>query len=141
MAKALGIGGVFFKSVDPQKLTAWYAQYLGLSIDDFGGVRFLPESLPIGAATVWCPFHASTEYFRPSLKELMLNFIVDDLEAALLQVQQGGARLIGGIESYDYGRFGWFVDPEGNKIELWQPKRVDAVHTPEIASGAPDKRI
>ncbi len=124
MAKAIGIGGVFFKSADPQKLTSWYATHLGLKIDDFGGVRFDPATLPSGAYAVWCPFATATEYFLPSQKEFMPNLIVDDVDAALRQVAAGGARLIGNAESYDYGRFGWFMDPDGNKIELWQPTPI-----------------
>ncbi len=121
MAKALGIGGVFFKSTDPKKLADRYAQHLGMRIEDFGGVRFDAGMLPQQAYAVWCPFNSTTEYFQPSPKEFMLNLMVDDLDAALKQVAAGGAQVVGKIEECDYGKFGWFIDPEGNKIELWQP--------------------
>jgi predicted enzyme related to lactoylglutathione lyase len=120
-ARILGIGGVFFKSPDPQRLTDWYAANLGLQIDDFGGVRFDSRMLPHDSRTVWCPFKPGTEYFNPSTRDFMLNFVVDDVDAALRQIAAGGAKVIGNVEQYDYGRFGWFVDPDGNKIELWQP--------------------
>jgi len=120
MAKVLGVGGVFFKSPDPQRLTEWYAKHLGLALDDFGGVRFDPRALPADARTVWCSFKATTEYFEPSTKEYMLNFVVDGVDAAIRQVAEGGGNVIGVVEQYDNGRFGWFVDPNGNKIELWQ---------------------
>lgn len=120
MAKVLGMGGVFFKSADPQKLAAWYSTHLGMQVEEFGGVRFDAATLPRGIHVAWAPFDAQTEYFRPSSKEFMLNLIVDDLDAALKQVATGGARIVGGIENDDYGRFGWFVDMDGNKVELWQ---------------------
>jgi predicted enzyme related to lactoylglutathione lyase len=122
MAKVLGIGGVFFKSTDPDKLTQWYAEHLGLKVEKYGGVRFDPEQMPKGGTTLWNPFKAETEHFQPSAKDFMFNFIVDDVDAALSQAAAGGAQLVGTPESYDYGRFGWFIDPDGNKIELWQPK-------------------
>jgi predicted enzyme related to lactoylglutathione lyase len=121
VARALGIGGVFFKSDDPQRLTEWYATHLGMQIEDFGGVRFDPHALPVETHTVWSPFKATTEYFRPSTREFMLNLVVDDVDMALLQVAAGGGKVVGNVEQYDYARFGWFIDPDGNKIELWQP--------------------
>lgn len=121
MARILGLGGVFFRSDDPQRLTEWYATHLGLQIDDFGGVRFDPRTLPADAHTVWSPFKSTTEYFNPSTRQFMLNFVVDDVDAALRQVAAGGGKVVGNVEEYDYGRFGWFVDPDGNKIELLQP--------------------
>lgn len=121
MAKAIGIGGVFFKCQDQEKLAAWYRERLGFSISDFGGAHFEFEHLPSYAFCVWGPFKSNTEYFDPSRKEYMVNLIVDDLDEALSQVEEGGAEIVGEIEEYDYGRFGWFIDPEGTKIELWQP--------------------
>ncbi len=122
MAKVLGIGGVFFKSADPAKLSEWYAQHLGMTPARYGGVKFTSDMLPPGASTTWKPFKASTDYFAPSTKEFMLNLIVDDVAAVLEQVKAGGAQVIGEIADYDFGRFGHFVDPDGNKVELWQPK-------------------
>jgi predicted enzyme related to lactoylglutathione lyase len=121
MAKALGIGGVFFRSDDPQRLSEWYAAHLGMRIDDFGGVRFDPRALPAEASTAWSPFKATTEYFEPSTRDFMLNLVVDDVDAALRQVAAAGGKVLGNVEQYNCERFGWFVDPDGNKIELWQP--------------------
>ena len=121
MAKALGVGGVFFKSKDPEKLGEWYAEWLGVPVESPYGATFKPADMPPGAITNWTPFKASTEYFAPSEKPFMFNLVVDDLEGALAQVQEGGAKIAGEIEEFEYGRFGWFIDPEGNKVELWQP--------------------
>ncbi len=121
MARAIGIGGVFFKCDNRKGLGAWYAEHLGLEIDDLGSVGFDVSELPGTAFCVWGPFGESTTYFDPSEKPFMVNLIVDDLDGALAQVKQGGAEIVGEIEEYDFGRFGWFVDPEGTKIELWQP--------------------
>jgi len=122
MAKAFGLGGVFFKSADPKKLCEWYAQHLGFTVDNWGGVQFQPAAMPPGGCTVWTPFKQSTDHFSPSTKDFMLNFVVDDVAGVLDQVRAGGATVIGEIQDYDYGRFGHFMDPEGNKVELWQPK-------------------
>ena len=74
-----------------------------------------------GAFTLWSPFPAATDYFEPSQDAFMVNFIVDDLDAMLDKARAGGARVMDKIEEYDYGRFGWFIDPDGHKVELWQP--------------------
>ncbi len=122
MAKVLGVGGVFFKSKDPEKLAKWYEEWLGIEIDpSYSGSNFSPENMPAKSYTVWSPFQADTAYFEPSDNPYMINFIVDDLYGALDQVQQGGAALAGEPEEHEYGHFGWFIDPEGNKIELWKP--------------------
>jgi predicted enzyme related to lactoylglutathione lyase len=123
MAKALGIGGVFFKSKDPQALGRWYADALGVPIDpSYGGATFQPAAMPEKGATTWAPFKHDTDYFAPSDQAYMINLVVDDLDGALAQVEKAGATLVGDPEDYDYGRFGWFLDPEGNKVELWEPK-------------------
>lgn len=121
MAKALGIGGVFFKCRDRHRLSQWYARHLGLAINEEGGVEFSRLEIPPGAFSVWGPFDENSHYFDPSKKPFMINLIVDDLVRALEQVEAGGAEIVGEIEDYAYGSFGWFIDPEGNKIELWQP--------------------
>ena len=121
MARVLGVGGIFFKSRDPVALGAWYAKHLRLPVTPPQGASFHPERMPPGGVTIWAPFAADTDYFRPSTREFMINLVVDDLEQALHQVETGGATLVGTIEEYDYGRFGWFLDPDGNKVELWQP--------------------
>jgi predicted enzyme related to lactoylglutathione lyase len=124
MAKVLGVGGIFFKSPDPQKLNQWYAQWLGMSIETESGMLFVPfkpNAMPTNGYTVWSAFNATTCYFAPSDKEFMFNLVVDNLEEALRQVTAGGAEEVGDIEKSEYGRFGWFMDPDGNKVELWQP--------------------
>ena len=121
MAKVLGVGGIFFKAQDPKGLSAWYVEWLGFELDYNNSVSFKPDAMPSGGATVWGPFRADTDYFDPSDKPFMFNLVVDDLEGALAQVKEGGATIVGEIERYDYGSFGWFIDPEGNKVELWMP--------------------
>lgn len=122
MAKALGIGGVFFKSADPAALAAWYKEWLRIELDQsFNGCCFYPGQLPDKSYSVWSPFDSNTDYFNPSDQSFMINLIVDDLPEALAQVVEGGASLVGEPEKSQFGRFGWFLDPDGNKVELWQP--------------------
>lgn len=122
MAKVIGIGGIFFKSKDPKKLGEWYKTWLNIEIDpSFGGATFKTTSQPKDTYTVWSPFKESTTYFEPSDQHYMINLIVDDLDGALEQVEKGGGKLVGVPDDIDYGKFGWFMDPEGNKVELWQP--------------------
>ena len=122
MAKALGVGGIFFKSPDPKRLYEWYAKWLGMKTEEWG-LAFYPKDYPANSQTVWSAFDASTTYFDPSKTGFMFNLIVDDLEGALDQVKQGGAEVIGNIEKMEYGSFGWFMDPDGNKVELWEPSK------------------
>jgi len=124
MAKVLGIGGIFFKSPDPQKLCQWYAQWLGFNIaseSEPSFVPFSPGNMPANGYTVWSAFNSTTCYFSPSDKDFMFNLVVDNLDEALEQVRAGGAQEVGDIQKNEYGRFGWFLDPDGNKVELWQP--------------------
>lgn len=124
MARVLGVGGVFFKSPRPVELASWYQRWLGFEFDMPTAALFSPSTLPPEGYTVWSAFPADTEYFEPSEQDFMINLIVDDLDEALAQVEEGGAERVGGIQEEDYGRFGWFIDPDGNKIELWEPKRT-----------------
>jgi predicted enzyme related to lactoylglutathione lyase len=121
MARALGVGGIFFKSPDPKALAAWYQRWLGVDVEH-GSVMFKPAAMPAAGATIWSPFAASTKYFEPATREFMINLVVDDLDGALAQVKEGGATIVGDVQEEDYGRFGWFLDPDRNKVELWQPK-------------------
>jgi predicted enzyme related to lactoylglutathione lyase len=121
MAKVLGVGGVFFKSPDPEKLYQWYERWLGFKAEPQSGIGFQPQNMPKGSSIVWSAFNSSTAYFAPSTKEFMFNLVVDDLRGALAQVGEGGAQLIGEVEESDYGKFGWFMDPDDNKVELWEP--------------------
>ena len=116
----LGVGGAFFRARDPRGLGDWYGRWLGLPVSHPHGASLPSDLMPAGAFTVWAPFPEDTEYFDPGGRQFMFNFVVRDLEEALRRVREGGAEVVGAIEEYDYGRFGWFVDPEGNKVELWQ---------------------
>jgi predicted enzyme related to lactoylglutathione lyase len=122
MAKVLGVGGIFFKANEPQKLAQWYAEHLGLTIETtFNGAVFKHSNSPENGATVWSPFAKDTQYFAPSHQDFMFNFIVDDVSQALEQVVAGEGTSLGVSEEEGLGVFGWFIDPEGNKVELWQP--------------------
>lgn len=123
MAKVLGLGGVFFKAKDPRKLSAWYARWLGLDVKDWGGVVFSAKGLPASAYAVWSPFEARTRYFSPSKKPFMVNLMVDDLDAMLKRLARSGVDVMPKREESEFGRFGWFVDPDGNKVELWERSR------------------
>lgn len=123
MGKVVGIGGVFFKTRDQKALAQWYQDTLGFDIEpSYGGASFLQSNAPDNACTVWGPFKESTDYFEPSKKEFMLNLIVDDIEECLKQVKEAGAELVGDPCEDELGLFACFMDPEGNKIELWQVK-------------------
>ena len=120
MAKVLGVGGVFFKSPDPKKLYDWYAKWLGMEFEEWG-IAYFPKDTPLNSQTVWSAFDSTTRYFDPSEKGFMFNLIVDNLEESLKQVKEGGAQIIGDVEKLEYGSFGWFMDPQGNRVELWEP--------------------
>ena len=122
MGNVLGIGGIFFKCRDRDSLAAWYEQHLGMKVNEMCGIEFKFSGMPASGYCVWGPFKGETEYFKPSKKEFMLNLIVDDVDSLLQRAVAGGASKVGEIEEYEFGRFGWFLDPEDNKIELWQPK-------------------
>jgi len=122
--KALGVGGVFFRSRDPEQLGGWYREHLGLGIESWGdtnGTSFSPADMPENSFTVWGAFASGTSYFGDSGQSYMINLVVDDLDAALANVAAGGAEVIPEKEEHDFGRFGWFVDPDGNRVELWEP--------------------
>ena len=125
MAKVLGVGGVFFKANDSKKLADWYQKTLNIEIGEYGAV-FKPETIPPTGYTAFGIFKAETKYFdvpdKTQQQPYLINFMVDDLFAMLIKIEKNGGKLIGKPEEYDYGKFGWFADPEGNKIELWQPQ-------------------
>lgn len=125
MKRAIGIGGIFFKSEKPDELRDWYKQHLGINIEQFGGSVFqwqkLAEEKP-EAYTVWSPFDAKTDYMNPSKNEFMVNFVVDDLDALLTALKDEGVELVGDpMNDANFGKFGWVMDPEGRKVELWEP--------------------
>lgn len=124
MERVTGIGGIFFKARDPKALAAWYAQHLGVEVLDWGGAVFRWGEGTDAAAgsTVWSPFAADTKYFAPSEASFMLNYRVRDLDAMLAQLRAAGAQVDEKTMDDDaLGRFGWAMDPEGNRFELWQP--------------------
>ncbi len=126
--KVLGVGGIFFRSKDPAGLGSWYQEHLGFQVEEWGdtrGTSFTPSEMPPASFTVWSAFAAGTEYFGPSGQAYMINLVVDDLDAALENVAAGGAQVLEEREDHDFGRFGWFVDPDGNRVELWQPPEAD----------------
>ena len=116
-----GLGGFFFKSENPKEIRNWYNKHLGIPTDDYGCTFWWKDKNGNDCSTQWSPFEANTNYFQPSEKQFMMNFRVDNLETLLETLKQEGVTIIGNIETYDYGKFGWIVDPEGNKIELWEP--------------------
>lgn len=119
MAKAVGVGGVFLKASNPEKLSAWYAEHLGIPIQDGGSMAFDgPDSLGM---TVFAHFPESTKYFGEGSQQAMLNFRVDDLDALLTQLAAANVRIDSDRQDHPYGRFAWIWDPEGNRVELWEP--------------------
>jgi predicted enzyme related to lactoylglutathione lyase len=123
MAKVIGLGGIFFKSRDPAALRAWYAKHLGIDMSDYGASFAEDVSRP--GATLWAPFGMDTGYFAPSTKDFMLNFRVDDLDGLLAKLRAGGVEVAAEVHEDDNGRFGWIMDPEGTRIELWQPPSAE----------------
>jgi predicted enzyme related to lactoylglutathione lyase len=121
MERVTGIGGVFFKARDPRALAAWYRQHLGIPIDANQTYGML-ASAAAGEPTVWSAFPETTQYFEPSSAPFMINYRVRDLDAMLNQLRAAGVTVDDKVEDYDYGRFGWAIDPEGNRFELWEPR-------------------
>lgn len=126
MSHITGIGGIFFKANDPDKLGEWYQKHLGLKLEDFGGVTFRENQTPAGgpkreAYTLWSPFPADTDYFAPSEKPFMINFRVANLDALLAKLRSEGVQVDEQAEKSEFGYFGWIMDPEGNRVELWEP--------------------
>ena len=124
MAKILGLGGLFFKSADPAALVEWYGRVLGISFEDWGGVVFPPAADHPGALTVFSPFKSDSDYFAPSDKDFMFNLMVDDLDGMLARCAEHKVEPIGPLVDEFNGRFAHIIDPEGTKIELWEPKAV-----------------
>jgi predicted enzyme related to lactoylglutathione lyase len=128
MAKITGIGGVFFKSTgDASALAAWYQQHLGLQLEPFGGaiLRWPDDQAEDRGLTVWSVAKRDSKWFSPSAAPFMINYRVDDLNALLEQLRAGGVEIVGGPESHENGKFAWIMDPDGNKVELWEPMLWD----------------
>ncbi len=127
MPKVIGLGGLFFKSVDTDAMREWYGRVLGLQFVDWGGLVFLPETAAAhpGAGTVFSPFAADTDYFAPSTHEFMFNLMVDDLDGVLARCAEHDVEPIKVMRDEFNGHFAHIIDPEGRKIELWQPKPME----------------
>ena len=123
MARVTGIGGVFLKAKDPKALAAWYAQHMNLNLSDYGGITFLwSDEVPAGTGkTAWSLFPADTKYFGPGGQTAMVNYRVDDLDGLLAKMKASGVTIDPKPDDSEYGQFAWIVDPEGNRVELWQP--------------------
>ncbi|HPE56159.1 MAG TPA: VOC family protein [Bacteroidales bacterium] len=121
--KVTGLGGVFFKSNDPEALKKWYEEHLGLPCDQYGHLfTWRKDDSPEQKGyTQFSVFNSDSEYLKPSEKPYMLNFIVDDVKLMVERLQKSGMQVIGEITEYEYGKFAWVMDPDGNKIELWEP--------------------
>jgi predicted enzyme related to lactoylglutathione lyase len=124
MKRVKGLGGVFFKCQDPEKMKEWYKKHLDIESGQYGGQfewRKAESDDGFPGYTAWGPFSADTQYFAPSEKPFMFNYRVDDLEALLKVLREEGVQVLDGMEDLEYGKFAWIMDPEGNKIELWEP--------------------
>ena len=119
--RVTGIGGLFFKTKDPNAIKEWYKNHLGLNTDQYGCTFWWKDEHGKKCSTQWSPFKEDTQYFEPSKKEFMMNFRVENLRELLKILKKEGVTIVGEIEEHDYGKFGWILDPEGNKIELWEP--------------------
>ena len=119
--RVTGLGGFFFKSEDPKAIKEWYGKHLGLPIDDYGCTFWWKDKKGNDCSTQWSPFKQDTVYFTPSEKEFMMNFRVENLKELIKILKEEGVTIIGEMEKYEYGNFAWILDPEGNKIELWEP--------------------
>jgi len=116
--RATGIGGVFVRSPRPEALRAWYAEHLGLELQEFGGAVVRASG---GETLTWAVFGGDTDYFGSREQQVMVNYRVRDLDAMLEQLRAAGALVEEHVEDHEYGRFGWATDPDGNRFELWEP--------------------
>lgn len=127
MARVTGIGGVFFKSSgDHKALAAWYQKYLGLKFEEWGGalLRWPDDKAGDGGVTVWHTAAKDSKWFSPGNSSFMINYRVDNLDEMLSQMRAGGVEIVGDPQSDDNGKFAWVMDPDGNKVELWEPKAM-----------------
>jgi len=127
--KVTGIGGIFFRTKDPSKTKEWYGKNLGLAISEYGSsFEFRNANRPDEVNYLqWSPFEEQTTYFDPSEKEFMINYRVQNIEGLVRKLRENGVTVVDEIEEYEYGKFVHIMDPEGNKIELWEP--IDSVFT------------
>ena len=124
MKRVTGIGGVFFKAKDPKALGAWYKRHLGVDVQSWGGAAFPwtdEAGEPVNGTTAWLIAPADTKQFDPSASSFMVNYRVADLAALLQALRDEGCQVLDKTDDSEYGKFGWVIDPEGNKVELWEP--------------------
>jgi predicted enzyme related to lactoylglutathione lyase len=119
MKRVTGIGGIFFTAKDPTAMHAWYKRHLGIDVQDWGGAALMwKDDDPAGGMTIWS---AGADTFGPNHKAFMVNYRVDDLAALLQALRDEGCEVLDKTDDSEFGKFGWVIDPEGNKVELWQP--------------------
>jgi len=124
MKRVTGIGGIFFKAKDAQALRAWYKQHLGVDVQTWGGAAFDwtdNEGKPVGGTTAWCINSNESDHFAPSSSSFMVNYRVADLHGLVKVLREEGCNVLEKIEESEWGKFAWVMDPEGNKVELWEP--------------------
>lgn len=125
MARVTGIGGVFFRArEDSRALAAWYEKHLGMNPESFGGVilNWQDDTADDKGLTVWHVAEKDSEWFSPSKSPFMINYRIDDMAGMIEQLKRGGVDILQGPESHENGKFAWIMDPEGNKVELWEPR-------------------
>jgi predicted enzyme related to lactoylglutathione lyase len=124
MKRVTGIGGIFFKAKDAPALQAWYKCHLGIDVQEWGGAAFTwagSDDKPAGGTTVWSIGSEDGDQFAPSKASFMVNYRVDDLRALVTTLKAEGCNVLDKNSDDEYGKFAWVIDPEGNKVELWQP--------------------
>ena len=124
MKRVTGIGGIFFKAKDAEGLRAWYKDHLGIDVQVWGGAAFDwtgEDGKPVGGTTAWCISAMDADTYAPSSAPFMVNYRVADLAALLDALRAEGCNVLGDSQDSEYGKFGWVLDPEGNKVELWEP--------------------
>jgi len=119
--RVTGLGGIFYKSKNPDKAKQWYKQHLGLNTDQYGCTFWWKDKAGNDCSTQWSPMDEKTNYYEPSESTFMINFRVENLVELLQELKKEGVTVVGKIEEFDYGKFGWIIDPDGTKIELWEP--------------------
>ncbi|TPV59694.1 VOC family protein [Aestuariibacter sp. GS-14] len=124
MKRVTGIGGIFFKAKEPEALRAWYQKHLGVDVQVWGGAAFNwadEQGEPVGGSTIWSIFAADSDKFSPGGASFMVNYRVENLHGLIAALREEGCEVLDETEDSEFGKFGWVIDPEGNKVELWEP--------------------
>ena len=124
MKRVTGIGGVFFKAKDAPALQAWYKRHLGIDVQPWGGAAFTwtdDDGKPVGGTSVWCINPVQSDLFAPSTAPFMIKYRVADVHALVKVLREEGCNVMDKVDDSEYGKFAWVIDPEGNKVELWEP--------------------